>query len=98
MAVSRETVDALSLEEFKIMLDVALSNLIQWKMSVAGRLDWNDLLDPCWCKPFNVSIASFVYENRSKDTMERIQIILILFFLNPKPFFTHLKESISGKK
>jgi len=41
----REAVDAPSLEVFKARLDGALSNLVQWKMSlpVAGGLEVNDL-------------------------------------------------------
>jgi len=38
----REVVDAPSLETFKARLDVAVSNMIQLKMSLlmAGELDW----------------------------------------------------------
>jgi len=41
----REVVDALSLKGFKAMLDEALSNLVQWKVSlpVAGGLELDDL-------------------------------------------------------
>jgi len=41
----REVVDAPSLEVFKARLDEALSNLVQWKVSlpVAGGLELDDL-------------------------------------------------------
>jgi len=41
----KEVVDAPSLEVFQARLDVALSNLVQWKLSLpmAGELELNDL-------------------------------------------------------
>ena len=41
----REVVDAPSLEVFKVRLDEALSNLIEWKVSLpmAGGLELDDL-------------------------------------------------------
>lgn len=71
MAVSRQTVDIPSLKELKIMLDVALSNINQWKvsLSMSGRLEGDDISDPCPCKASYVSVAFFMYENKNKDTM-----------------------------
>ena len=43
-SLPREVVDAPSLEEFKVRLDGALSNLIQWKVSLpmVGGVGWDN--------------------------------------------------------
>jgi len=61
----REVVDAPSPEVFKARLDGALSNLVQWKVSLpmARRLEQDDLQGPFSPKPFSDSV------NCIKDTI-----------------------------
>lgn len=50
------------LEVLKAVLGGALSNLIQWKLSlpVAGGMELDELLGPFQPKPFCVSVTSMV--------------------------------------
>lgn len=53
--------------------------------------------DPCLCKPSYVSMAFFVYKNRSKDTMGRIQIIFSSIILIQNHFLPISKSQFQKK-
>ncbi|KAK4812297.1 hypothetical protein QYF61_014083 [Mycteria americana] len=65
-----EAVDAPSLEAFKVRLDGALSNLIQWKMSLptAGGLDWIIFEGPFQPKPLCDSVCLPTIEHLIRPT------------------------------
>jgi len=55
----RESVDAPSLEEFKARLDGALSDLVQWKMSLFMAGGWNEMIYkvPSYPNPSMISLS-----------------------------------------
>ena len=92
--LSKEAVDAPSLEAFKARLDVALGSLVQWLVTlhIAGGLKLNDHCGPFQPRPFCDSVITVIVTVSSATAQCALPVLGHFSFMYNKSSNFHIKQ------